>query len=597
MKVSKIFGMSNIKRFVQYYKPHKLLFAVDMIASFLVAIIGLGYPMITRMMLNNIGDGGEIKLTIILGCILLVIYLLRYGLRYVIQYYGHVMGIRMQAHMRSDLFKKIEKLPYTFFDEHETGKIMTRMTNDLFEVAELAHHGPENIFIASFTIIGAIAYLSYIYWPLALICLAMVPFIFIVSLVFRKRMRHSFKESRKAQAVINASIESSITGVRVTKAYTNEEKELEKFEIANQGFVANRKGVMKAMSGYLSTSQFVTDVFNIVLLVAGGIFIAIDNKFSFPDYSAFIISVSLFISPVNQLIGFMEQLQEGQSGFTRFVEVLEQPDEIDDGQDDLSDVKGEISFNHVTFKYNSSASNILDDVSLDIHPGDKVALVGPTGGGKTTICHLLPRFYNISDGSITIDGKNIMSVSLKSLRQNIGIVQQDVFLFAGTIKDNVTYGKLDATDEEIMEAIKKANLAEFVAKLPDGINTEIGERGVKLSGGQKQRISIARVFLKNPSILILDEATSALDNTTEFLIQNALDELCKNRTTIVVAHRLSTVKNANKIFVISEGRIIENGSHDELLSKGGIYKSLYDLQFRDLNEADSVVLGESIQIG
>ncbi len=588
--------MSHLRRFVQYYKPHKLLFAIDMIASFLVAVIGLGYPIITRKMLNNIGNGGEIKLTIILGCILFGIYLLRYGLRFVIQYYGHVMGIRMQANMRSDLFKKIEKLPYTFFDEHETGKIMTRMTNDLFEVAELAHHGPENIFIASFTIIGAITYLSYIYWPLALICLGMVPLIFIVSLVFRKRMRATFKESRKAQAIINASIESSITGVRVTKAYTNEDKELDKFEVANQNFVKNRYGVMKAMAGYMSTSQFVTDVFNIVLLVAGGIFISIDNKFSFPDYSAFIISVSLFISPVNQLISFMEQLQEGKSGFERFVEVLEQPDEIDDGKEVMESAEGNIVFDHVTFKYNSSASDILSDVSININPGDKVALVGPTGGGKTTICHLLPRFYNISDGVITIDGRNIMDVTLKSLRQNIGIVQQDVFLFAGTIRDNVTYGKLDATEAEIMDAIKKANLADFVAKLPDGIDTEIGERGVKLSGGQKQRISIARVFLKNPSILILDEATSALDNTTEFLIQNALDELCKNRTTIVVAHRLSTVKNANKIYVISGGKVIENGSHDELIENGGVYKSLYDLQFRDLEAADSVLLSESIDI-
>ncbi len=588
--------MSNLKRFISYYKPHKLLFALDMTASFLVAIVGLGYPIITRKMLNNIGNGGEIKLTIILGTILLGIYLLRYALRFFIQYYGHIMGVRMQAKMRTDLFTKIEKLPYTFFDEHETGKIMTRMTNDLFEVAELAHHGPENIFIASFTIIGAITYLSYIYWPLALICLATVPIIFGVSLIFRKKMKKAFKESRQAQAIINASIESSITGVRVTKAYTNEEKELEKFEVANQHFVKIRKSVLGAMAGYMSTSQFVTDLFNIVLLVAGGIFISIDNSFSFADYSAFIISVSLFITPVNQLISFMEQLQEGQSGFTRFVEVLEQPDEIDEGKETIEDVKGDIKFENVIFKYNSSTSNILDGVSLDIHPGDKVALVGPTGGGKTTICHLLPRFYNPTGGKITIDGKDIMDVSLKSLRQNIGIVQQDVFLFGGTIRDNIVYGKLDATEEEIMDAVNKANLAGFIAKLPNGLDTEIGERGVKLSGGQKQRISIARLFLKNPSILVLDEATSALDNTTEFLIQNALDELCKNRTTIVVAHRLSTVKNANKIYVISGGKVVENGSHEELIKLDGVYKVLYDLQFRNVEENDSVILGESIEI-
>lgn len=572
--------MSPLKRFISYYKPHKLLFTLDMIAAFLVAIIGLGYPIITRRMLNNIEAGGEIILTVILGAILIGIYLIRWGLRYFIQYYGHIMGIRMQAQMRSDLFKKIEKLPYTFFDEHETGKIMTRMTNDLFEVAELAHHGPENIFIASFTLIGAITYLSYINWQLALMCVAMIPVLFGISFIFRRKMKEAFKASRVAQASINASVESSITGVRVTKAYTNEDKELEKFEVSNKEFLVARNGALNAMAGYMSTSQFVTDVFNVLILIGGGIFIAM-GKLSFPDYSAFIISINLFIMPVNQLIQFMEQYREGASGFTRFVEILETKEENDSGSYEFDSIEGNISFKNVTFKYEASKGDVLNNVSLDIKPGEKVALVGPTGGGKTTICHLLPRFYELEKGKITIDGHNIQESTLRSLRSHIGIVQQDVFLFAGTIRDNVAYGKLDASDEEINEAIKKANLEEFVSNLPNGVDTEIGERGVKLSGGQKQRISIARVFLKNPSILILDEATSALDNSTEFLIQQALDELCKGRTTIVVAHRLSTIKNASKIFVISGGEIVEQGSHEELIGHEGIYKSLYELQFRE----------------
>ncbi|MCQ2772651.1 MAG: ABC transporter ATP-binding protein/permease [Bacilli bacterium] len=572
--------MSPLKRFISYYKPHKLLFTLDMVASFLVAIIGIGYPIITRRMLNNIGSGGEITLTLILGAILLGIYLIRWGLRYFIQYYGHIMGIRMQAQMRSELFNKIEKLPYTFFDEHETGKIMTRMTNDLFEVAELAHHGPENIFIASFTLIGATVYLSYIRWELALMLIAMVPLLFGVSFLFRKKMKNAFKEARQAQASINASIESSITGVRVTKAYTNEDKEAEKFEVSNKKFVVARNSALKAMAGYFSTSQFVTDAFNVAILVVGGIFIAL-GKLEFADYSAFLISVNLFVAPINQLVSFMEQYREGVSGFTRFVEIMDAEEEHDDGTYAFDSIEGNISFKNVTFKYEASNEDVLNNVSLDIKPGEKVALVGPTGGGKTTICHLLPRFYEIENGEITIDGHNIKESTLKSLRSHIGIVQQDVFLFAGTIRDNVTYGKLDATEDEINEAIKKARLDEFVSTLPNGIDTEIGERGVKLSGGQKQRISIARVFLKNPSILILDEATSALDNSTEFLIQQALDELCKGRTTICVAHRLSTIKNASKIFVISGGNIVESGSHEDLISHEGIYKSLYELQFRE----------------
>lgn len=587
--------MKLLKKFISYYKPHKLIFALDMTASFLVAAIGMGYPVLTRMVLNDFVPNKNILWIILSGVILLAIYCVRMFLRWFIQYYGHVMGVRMQAQMRSDMFIKLQKLPYTYYDENETGKIMSRMTNDLFEVSELAHHGPENIFIASFTLLGALGYLMSINWILGLICFGMVPLLFVVSSIYRKKMKQAFTESRKAVAQINASLESSISGIRVTKAYTNEETEEEKFEQSNGEFFKARKIAYSAMSKYFASSQFITDVFNVVLLVGGAFFIYA-GYIPLEDYSVFIISVNLFIGPVNQLIQFMESYQNASTGFKRFVEILEEDEEIDTGTHVLTNPLGKISFENVDFHYKSS-KGILNNISFDIEPGKRIALVGPTGGGKTTICHLIPRFYNITSGSIKIDDISIDEITLNSLRSNIGIVQQDVFLFNGSIKDNILYGNRNATNEEIIAASKKANIYDFIMSLEDGFDSQIGERGVKLSGGQKQRLSIARAFLKNPKILILDEATSALDNTTEMLIQASLNELCKGRTTIVVAHRLSTIKNVDEIFVVSNGDIIERGNHETLIKKDeSIYKTLYELQFKTLDEEDNEKLNAGMPI-
>ena len=573
------------KRFVSYYKPHKFMLFLDMLASFMISIIGLFYPIITRNMMNDWIPNADTKLNlvIIFGCVLIGIYAIRALLRYFVQYYGHIIGVKMQAAMRTDLFNKLQKLPYKYYDDHETGKIMSRMTNDLQQVSELAHHGPENIFISGAMLIGSFIYLCTINFRLTMIIFCCAPVLVVVSIIMRKRMRDAFMESRKSIAVINAALESSITGVRVTKAFTNSDKELEKFEKGNEMYVDARKKSYKAMGQFGSSTAFVTDFFNCVIFIAGGIFIASTDPamhITAGDYMAFIVSIGLFISPINMLIGFVEQLQEGATGFKRFVEVMDEDEELDPANaKELVVTNGEIEFKNVNFSYNED-KQILFDINLHIAAGKKLALVGPSGGGKTTICHLIPNFYHINEGEILIDGQNINEVTLDSLRRNIGIVQQDVFLFNGTIKENILYGKLDATDEEVYEAAKKANIHEYVESLPDGYDTEIGERGVKLSGGQKQRLSIARVFLKNPAILILDEATSSLDNTTEILIQAALDELCKGRTTLVVAHRLSTIKNADEICVIGAGEIREKGTHEELMKLDGIYAKLYNLQFR-----------------
>ncbi len=584
-----------LKRFIKYYKPHKKIFFADMAAALLVAVIGMGYPIITRYMLNDFIPNKKIDLVLIFGFSLFAVYILRMFLRYFIQYYGHIMGVRMQAEMRSDMFNKLEKLPYTYYDEHKTGNIMSRMTNDLFDISELAHHGPENIFIAGFTLLASLVYLAIINWILALIIFACVPLLFFVTSHFRHKMRVAMMESKIAMADVNSSLESSISGIRVTKAFTNIKKEQEKFEVANQEFVKARSSAFDAMGKFFASSQFITDVFNIIVLIAGGLFLY-NGQIDLADYSTFIISVNMFITPMNQLINFVEQFQNGTTGFKRFLEIMDEEEEtLYEGSKICPKLNGNISFNHVSFHYKSS-KGILKDISFNVPHGEKVALVGPSGGGKTTICHLIPRFYDVSSGEITIDGTNIKEYTLDSLRKQIGIVQQDVFLFGGTIKDNILYGNLDASEEELIEAAKKANIYDYIMSLPDGFETQIGERGVKLSGGQKQRLSIARIFLKNPSILILDEATSALDNTTELLIQNALDELCKGRTTIVVAHRLSTIRNADEIMVISEGKIKEQGSHDELIKQNGAYKLLYELQFRDKETHEDVLLNTELKI-
>ncbi len=588
--------MDLLKRFIKYYKPHKKIFILDMIAAFFVAVIGMGYPIITRYMLNDFIPNKKLNLVIICGISLFLIYLIRMFLRYFIQYYGHIMGVRMQAEMRRDMFRKLERLPYTYYDEHETGSLMSRMTNDLFDISEIAHHGPENIFIAGFTLIGSFIYLAIINYILALIIFACVPLLIIVTSHFRKQMRKAMRESKVAMAKINASLESSISGIRVTKAFTNTQKEEEKFEVSNESFVKARSSAFNAMGKFFASSQFITDVFNIIVLLVGGIFLY-NDFIDIADYSSFIISVNMFITPINQLINFVEQFQNGTTGFKRFLEIMDEEEEnVIEGNEICPKLEGDISFEHVSFQYKSSKKGILNDISFNIPHGKKVALVGPSGGGKTTICHLIPRFYDINEGTIKLDNKDIKNFTLESLRKQIGIVQQDVFLFGGTIKDNILYGNLDASEEELIDAAKKANIYEYIMSLPNGFDTDIGERGVKLSGGQKQRLSIARIFLKNPSILILDEATSALDNTTELLIQKALDELCKNRTSIVVAHRLSTIRNADKIIVISEGKIKEEGTHEELISQNGAYKLLYNLQFKDSSEDEEIKLHNSLKM-
>lgn len=571
-----------LKRFLSYYKPHKLTFALDMLASFTMSVIAIFYPIITREMLNELIPNKKYKEIVIYGVGLLLIYLIRMGLSYFVQYQGHMMGVKMQEKMRSDLFAHIEKLPFSFFDNNETGKIMTRMTSDLFDVVELAHHGPENVLITSVSIIISFAYLMSINVPLSLILLICVPILMMISSYLRNRMRDAFKKRRESNAIINAALESSISGIRVTKAFTNAEKEIEKFAVGNVDFVENSRSAYKAMGQFHSQTTFVTDVFNVILLIAGGflLFGANTDKFNFGDYSAFIVSINLFINPVNTLIRFMESFQNGVTGFERFVEILDTPIEEDAPHAiDIPTIDGVIEFKNVTYGY-GDGDNVLKNVSLKIDKGQTFALVGPSGGGKTTICHLIPHFYDIREGEILVDGININNITRQSLRKNIGIVQQDVYLFNSSIKENILYGKLDATDDEVIEAAKRANIHDFVMTLPNGYDTVIGERGVKLSGGQKQRLSIARVFLKNPPILILDEATSALDNTTEIMIQQALDELCKGRTTLVVAHRLSTIKNANEIAVVSGGEICEQGTHEALVAQNGIYAMLHNQQFR-----------------
>ncbi len=570
-----------LKEFIKYYKPYKLLFISDMLASLLISLSAMVYPIITRNMLNDFIPNSKYNLIIKFGIILLVIYIIRALLKYFVQFYGHVMGVRIQSDMRKELFRKIQRLPYSYFDNHETGAIMSNLTNDIFEISELAHHGPENIIMCTLMIILSFIYLATINLNLTLIIFASVPFLFLISMNLRKKMREASRKSKIAMSGINAGISSSISGIRVTKAFNNSELEMEKFDGYNKDFIEARKLHFKSFATFNSSTSFITDFFNVICLISGGIFLY-KSLITFGDYSTFIVSINLFITPVTTLVQFSEQLEEGIAGFEKFEKVMSEKEEIDlPSAKDYKDLNGDIEFKNVCFKYDSN--EVLDDISFKVKKGQTVALVGESGGGKTTICHLLPRFYNIDAGSIEIDDKNISNITMNCLRRNIGIVQQDVFLFSGTFKENIAYGNLNASMDEIIEASKKANIYDYIMSLPHDFDTQIGERGVRLSGGQKQRLSIARVFLKNPPILLLDEATSALDNTTEIMIQEALDTLKEGRTTIVVAHRLSTIKNADNILVIEHGKVKESGTHEKLMNiENGTYKELYVSQFRDI---------------
>ena len=581
-----------IKRFISYYKPYKLTFAFDMFCSFGISMIGMIYPIITRLMLNDFIPNKKYDQIIKFGIILFFAYLIKALMKYFVDYYGHMVGTNMQADMRRELFNKLEKLPFSFYDNNETGNIISRMTNDLFDVSELAHHGPEMLFTSSVMLVFAFVYLFGINVKLTIIIFSCAPILIFICAYLRKKHIAAVKSARKSLSKITNDLNSSVSGIRVTKAFNNANKELDKFEVGNKKFVQAKMKQYSSMSLMHSTTMFITDVFNVVCLISGGIFLY-KGQISFGDYSTFIVSINLFVSPVMQLIQFMEQFEEGATGFERFIEIIDEPIEKD--KKDAKEYKklnGNIEFKNVSFSYNHDDDiEVLDNVSFTVPKGKTIALVGPSGGGKTTICHLLPRFYNVDNGLITINNIDINKIAMKSLRENIGIVQQDVFLFSGTFYDNILYGRLDASEKEVIEASKKANIYDYIMSLPNGFNTEIGERGVKLSGGQKQRLSIARVFLKNPPILILDEATSALDNTTEILIQSALDSLKKGRTTIVVAHRLSTIKNADSILVVSNGKIIEEGNHSSLIrKKNGLYKKLYDSQFENTEIDHSLMM-------
>ena len=566
-----------IKKFISYYKPHMKLFALDMFCALIVAVAGLFYPSIAREIINDYAHREDLSLLIFWSAALLLIYILKAVCNYVVGYLGHVVGVRMQRDMRRDLFLKYESLPTSYYDEHKTGDLLSRLVNDLFDVSELAHHGPENVFLSILMLIGSFTILSSIYLPLALIMFSIVPIIVVVTGLSRARMRRAMKASKKQIGVLNANLENAITGIRETKSYRAEQAEIGKFKRDNEQFAAYRSEAMKSMGSYHSLMEFLTDFLYLVVIFAGGIFLH-QGKIDAGEFTAFILYITMFMDPIRRFATLFEQLQEGMSGFARFYEIIELPEEVDEGKTVLEDFRGEITFRDVSFHYGTDEGgrDVLSHLSLTIPEGQTLALVGPSGGGKSTLCNLIPRFYEVSEGQILLDGVDIRDITLTCLRRNIGTVSQSVFLFDGTIRDNIAYGVPEASDEQILDAAKKANIYEDIMALEQGLDTHVGERGVKLSGGQKQRVAIARVFLKNPKLLILDEATSALDNATEMQVQAALDKLALGRTVLVVAHRLSTVKGADRIVVLDKNGIVESGTHEELIALGGKYRELYD---------------------
>lgn len=574
--------MKLLKKFIGYYKPYKKIFFFDLFCAAVISMIDLIYPQILRQGANTIFVQEKsviLRVLPLLAAGLLVMYIIQALCKYYVNCQGHVMGAMMERDMRRELFEHYEKLSFSYYDNNNSGQMMSRLVSDLFDISEFAHHGPENLFISLIKIIGSFVFLTVINWRLAIPLFVIVIVMVIFSSIQSKKMHATFLDNRKKIGDINARLQDTLSGIRVVQSFANEEIEKKKFASSNENFLVSKKENYRCMGSFSSWNIFFQGLMYLTVLVFGGYLISQD-KMEPADLAMYALYIGIFVSPIQILVELTEMIQKGLSGFRRFSAIMETEPDIEDAEDarELTNVKGDVNYDHVTFRYNDDEP-VLSDVSFSIPAGRSIALVGPSGGGKTTICSLLPRFYELTGGKITIDGEDIKEFTLQSLRKNIGIVQQDVYLFCGTVRENIAYGKPDASDEEIVEAAKNANIHDFIMSLPDGYDTFVGERGTRLSGGQKQRISIARVFLKNPPILILDEATSALDNESERHIQKSLEELSKNRTTITIAHRLSTIRGADEIIVITENGIAERGSHDELMKTDGIYAKYYRMQF------------------
>lgn len=581
--------MNKLKRFARYYKPHLPMFLLDIGCATLVAGVDIAFPLLTNYLLKQLfpaieqtGSQNLITLFVILICAIFTGYVLRAAMLYIVNYWGHLLGVRIEADMRHDIFSHIQTLPFSFYDKIRTGKLLARATTDLFEISELAHHGPEDLLISSLTILGAFTAMFFIEWRIALAMLILMPLCLFFVMRTRFSMKSTSKSVKEQMANINAGIESSISGARVAKAFANEDYEIEKFEEGNNAFLHAKDRYYKTMALFNSGTEFFIALFNVIVLAVGGVLIIRKSGFNSLTFITFMLYVSAFTSPLKRFASFFEQYMMGMAGFSRFLEILDTKSDIIDRENaiEIKSLNGKIEFSNVGFAY-ENGKQVLSGINLTVEPGKKVALVGPSGGGKTTLCHLLMRFYDVQEGSISVDGKDIRDYTQESLRRSIGIVQQDVFLFSGSILENIRYGRLGATDEEVVEAAIRAHIHDEIMQFPDQYQSEVGERGVKLSGGQKQRISIARLFLKNPPILILDEATSALDTVTEFDIQKSFDALSEGRTTLIIAHRLSTVRNADEIIVINKDGIVERGTHESLLAQNGLYANFYQATLRD----------------
>lgn len=571
--------MKRLRLFISYYRTEKRLFLIDMTCATMIAIMDLAFPIITRMFMKNFIPNQNLQAVALWVVVLVGLYLVRWLCQYIVDYWGHVVGVNMEYHMRKDLFSHLQTLDFQFFDNTKVGHLMSRIVNDLRDVTELAHHGPEDLFIASVMLIGSFFYLMNINVPLTLMVFSFIPIIVWYAYGRRSKMELAFTEERKRVADVNAEVENSLLGIRVVKSFVNEEYEKERFDRANDEFKVARRGAFKAMAEYSSGLSFFTNLLNVMVLGAGAWFMHI-GRIDLADLTAYLMFINYFLQPIRRLISFTQQYQQGMTGFARFVELMEVKPSIADrlGAIAPEQFAGNIELENVSFRYDTS-EEVLEDISLSVPAGTTVAFVGPSGGGKTTLCHLIPRFYDVTKGTLYVDGNDVRDLKLAALRSQVGLVQQDVFLFTGTIRDNILYGRPEASEREMIEAAKKAQIHDFVLTLPNGYDTYVGERGIKLSGGQKQRIAIARVFLKNPPILILDEATSALDSITEHEIQASLLELSRNRTTLIIAHRLSTIKHADQIYVITDGKIREHGTHEQLLNMGGLYSELYAEQY------------------